>query len=71
MSEEKESKENRESGNVEVQIMEEHVFIAQLQIQKEEEEALCSLRQISAIWPKFTIKKKKNQTLEFHSNWGN
>lgn len=39
VSEEKERKKNRESGNVEVQIMEEYVFIAQLQIQKEEEEA--------------------------------
>lgn len=32
----KERKENREPGNVEVQIMEEHILIALLQIQNEE-----------------------------------
>lgn len=33
-------KENREPGNVEVQIIKEHIFIVLLQIQKEEEESL-------------------------------
>lgn len=43
LSEGKERKENREPGNMEVQMIKEHILITLLQVQEEEEESLMSL----------------------------